>query len=113
MLRFVGLGEAPLRALVDAGFYGDTLTLPERVEGIGIDFKYSRRRRLPDGRAAEADYGVGVIELFGEVTGGDIEVCEWLRLPGGIDALLGVTALEKLGFRVNPRTGRREGVWVG
>ncbi len=44
------------------------------------------------------------------VTYGDIEICEWLKLPESVDALLGVTALEKLGFRVDLRTGRLERV---
>jgi len=33
-----------------------------------------------------------------------------LKLPEAVDALLGVTALEKLGFKVDPKTGRLEKV---
>jgi len=33
-----------------------------------------------------------------------------LKLPEGVEALLGVTALEKLGYIVNPRTERLERV---
>jgi len=29
-------GEATVRALIDTGFYGDLITLPRYVEGIGI-----------------------------------------------------------------------------
>ena len=43
-----------------------------------------------------------------EVTGGDVEVWPDLKLPANADALLGVTVLEKLGFRVDPRTGKLE-----
>jgi len=67
-------------------------------------------RRLPDGRIVRVKYGIGEIELFNKVTGGDIEVWEELKLPEGVDALLGVTALEKLGYKVNPRTGKLEEV---
>jgi hypothetical protein len=46
--------------------------------------------------------------MKGEIIWGDIEVWEKLELLTGMEALLSVTALEKLGFRVNPRTGELE-----
>jgi len=36
-----------LRALVDTGFYGDVVTTPHKVQGLGIGFMYERARRLP------------------------------------------------------------------
>lgn len=99
-----------VKALVDAGFYGDIITKPKVVEKIGIDLRYERDGRLPDGSVVRVRYGIGEIELFNRVTGGDIEVWEELKLPEGVDALLGVTALEKLGYKVNPRTGELEEV---
>ncbi len=54
-------GEVTLRALVDTGFYGDVITVPEKVYYIGMDFKYRRRRRLPDGGVVEVRYGGGEI----------------------------------------------------
>jgi len=103
-------GEVSLRALVDAGFYGDVITTPERVEATGIVYKYERIRRLPDGRIARVKFGGGEIQVQDSTTYGDVEVWEELKLPEGVDALLGVTALEKLGYRVNPRTGELEKV---
>jgi clan AA aspartic protease len=103
-------GEVVVKALVDTGFYGDVITRPEVAKVIGVGLKYRRSRRLPDGRVINVSYGGGEIELEGEVTHGDIEVWEDLKLPKDIDALLGVTALEKLGFKVDPRTGRLEKV---
>ncbi|WP_446752891.1 hypothetical protein [Vulcanisaeta sp. JCM 16161] len=103
-------GKVRLRALVDTGFYGDIITTPDRVQGLGVEFRHERVRRLPDGRAARVRYGIGEVEVLGEVTGGDIEVWPDLKLPTGVDALLGVTALEKPGFRVDPKTGRLERV---
>jgi len=103
-------GEAIVRALVDIGFFGDVITLPRYVEGTGIEFKYERLRRLPDGRIVRARFGGGEIILEDSVTYGDIEAWNELKLPEGVEALLGVTALEKLGYRVNPRTGRLEKV---
>ncbi|RLE54563.1 MAG: hypothetical protein DRJ40_10710 [Thermoprotei archaeon] len=80
------------------------------VEGTGIEFRYERWRVLPNGRRIKVRYGLGEIWLFDVVTGGDIEVWERLRLPEGVDVLLGVTALEKLGYRVNLRTEELEKV---
>ena len=71
-------------------------------------FKYERSRRLPDGRVIRVKYGDGEIEVYGSVTYGDVEVWNKLKLPIGIDALLGITALEKMGFRVNSKTGKLE-----
>jgi len=103
-------GGVKLRALVDTGFYGDIITTPDKVQGLGIEFRYERFRRLPDGKIVKVRYGIGMIEVMGEVTGGDIEVWPDLKLPADIDALLGVTALEKMGFRIDTRTQKLEKV---
>lgn len=65
---------------------------------------------LPDGSRVNVKYGVGEIEISGTTTGGDVEVWEGLETPPGVDALIGNTLLEKLGLRVNPRTGQLEKV---
>ena len=101
-------GEVVARALVDTGFYGDVITRLRVADAVGVGLKYVRRRRLPDGRVVDVRYGGCEIEVLGEVTWGDLEVWEGLELPLGIDALLGVTALEKLGFKVDPKTGKLE-----
>lgn len=93
---------------MDAGFYGDLITLPKNVEGTGIELKHERLRRMPDGRVVRVKFGGGEIWIMNSVTYGDVEVWNELKLPSGVDALLGVTALEKLGFRVNPKTGELE-----
>ncbi|MGC8988365.1 hypothetical protein [Infirmifilum sp.] len=103
-------GGARLRALVDTGFYGDIITTPEKVQGLGIEYKYERFRKLPNGEVIKVKYGGGEIRVEDSVTHGDIEVWPDLKLPTNIDALLGVTALERLGFRVDPKTGRLEKV---
>lgn len=103
-------GGVKLKALVDTGFYGDVITVPERVQELGMEFKYERVRKLPDGRTVRVRYGIGEIEVMGGVTGGDVEVWPSLKLPEDVDALLGVTALEKLGLRVDPKTGKLEKV---
>jgi len=103
-------GEVVLRALVDACFYGDLIARPEAVEGAGVELKHERVRVLPDGGRVSVKYGVGEVEIEGMVTAADVEVWEGLRTPPGVDALIGNTVLEKLGLRVNPRTGQLERV---
>ncbi|MEM3430480.1 MAG: hypothetical protein QXH16_08575 [Candidatus Bathyarchaeia archaeon] len=104
-------GEYSLKALVDTGFYGDLIVRSSGVvEKAGIDFKHERARRLPDGKVVKVRYGGGEIELMDAVTYGDVEVWSQLRLPEDVEALIGVTTLEKLGFKVDPKTGRLEKV---
>ncbi len=103
-------GGVRLRALVDTGFYGDIITTPEKVQNLGIEFKYERFRRLPNGEVVKVKYGGGEIKVEDSITYGDVEVWSDLKLPANVDALLGVTALEKLGFRVDPKTGKLEKV---
>jgi len=40
-------GNVKLKALIDTGFYEDVITVPERVRGLGIEFRYERVRRFP------------------------------------------------------------------
>lgn len=65
-------------------------------------------RKLPDGSIVMVRYGVWEIKVLDEVTGGDIEVWNGLKLPPGIDLLLGVTALEEMDFKVDPKAGWKE-----
>ena len=109
-IRLKARKEAVFKALVDTGFYGDVITLPRIAEGIGVSLDHERRRTLPDGNVIEVRYGGGEITVLGSVTHGDVEVWDRLKLPEGVDALLGVTALEKLGLKIDPKTGRLEKV---
>jgi len=67
---------------------------------------FERFRVLPDGSRAKVKYGIGEIRVLDDVTDGDVEVWDKLKLPPGIDALIDVTTLEKLGLRVDPKTGK-------
>jgi hypothetical protein len=60
--------------MVNTGFYGDIITILEKVSGLGIDFKYERTRRLPDDRIPIVKYGGGGVELQDPLTYGDVEV---------------------------------------
>lgn len=60
-------GEVLLKALVNTGFYGGVIASPDKVEGLGIEFKYERVRRLSNGEAIKIRYGVGEVEIMGGV----------------------------------------------
>ena len=80
-------GGVGLRALVDTGFYGYIITTPEKVQELGIEFKYERVGRLPDGSIVKVKYGGGEIRVEDSVTYGDVEVWPNLKLPINVDAL--------------------------
>ena len=101
-------GELELNALVDTGFFGDVITTSRVAKALGIELRYERVRRLPNGETVRVRFGGAEIEIEGLTTFGDVEVWDNLTLPEGVDALLGVTALEKLGLRIDPRSGRLE-----
>ncbi|MEM2525986.1 MAG: hypothetical protein QXY18_04285 [Nitrososphaerota archaeon] len=100
--------EVEVKGLIDTGFYGDIMVNDELAKRLGVEQKYKRVRVLPNGEKVEVKYGGCQINLMGIVTHGDVEVWENLKLPPNVDALIGVTALEKLGFKVNPKTGELE-----
>jgi len=100
--------EVAVKGLVDTGFHGDVLVGKEIAERLNVKPKYKRIRVLPNGEKVEVNYGGGQITLMDAVTHGDIEVWEDLKLPPGVDALIGVTALEKLGFKADLETGKLE-----
>ncbi len=80
-------GGVGLRALVDTGFYGDIITTPEKAQGLGMEFRYERVGRLPDGSIVKVKYGGGEIRVEDSVTYGDVEVWPNLKLPINVDAL--------------------------
>jgi len=71
----------------------------EAAEALHLSTIGSARCELADGTPQEFPFGICQIEFFGEITGGRVLVG-----PSGIEPLLGVTALESVGFIVDPRT---------
>lgn len=90
-----------VRALVDSGFMGDLIISPRLASEINLDAPHRRKRVIADGKEVEVSWGIGLIKLGEDMAGVEIEVME--GLPA--EALLGVTALEKLGYIIDPRTG--------
>ncbi len=96
---------ANIKALVDTGFFGDVMTRSKIASDLGIELPFERTRALPSGQRVRVRFGITYVELLESLAGVGLEVWDELKLPEGVEALLGVTALEKLGFRVNPKEG--------
>ncbi len=94
------------RALVDTGFNGEVLVNRRVAEEAGLKPFRSKEKITVDGRRVRVDVAVATIKLWGEETEVFVEVLDELPL----DVLIGVQALERLGYVVNPVTGRLEKV---
>ena len=94
------------RALVDIGFNGEVLVNRRVAEEAGLKPFRSKERITVDGRRVRVEVAVATIKLWGEETEVFVEVLDELPL----DVLIGVQALERLGYVVNPVTGRLEKV---
>ncbi len=70
-----------LVAAVNTGFIGDLIARPEALEGLDVELKWERIRKLPDGRRETVKYGLGSMEIMGELTSVDVEVWRELELP--------------------------------
>ena len=94
------------RALVDTGFNGEVLVNRRVAEEAGLKPFRSKERITVDGRRVRVEVAVATIKLWREETEVFVEVLDELPL----DVLIGVQALERLGYVVNPVTGRLEKV---
>ena len=86
------------RFLADTGAT-DSLVPRQHLEAIGLKPEAQRTYILADGSEVRLDVTVARIELLGEIVGGTV-------LFGDADAepLLGVTALQSLGIKIDPLT---------
>lgn len=82
--------------LVDTGAT-DCLVPRQHLESIGLKPEGQRIYGLADGNDIRMDIMVGRVEFMGEVVGATIVMGE-----EGAEPLLGVTALESVGIKVDP-----------
>jgi predicted aspartyl protease len=77
---------------------------PESViKSLGIVFPFEKEFTLADGTKTRKRVGGALLRVGDRATNDDI-----ISVPDGSTALLGVRALEGLGFRVDPKTGKLE-----
>jgi clan AA aspartic protease len=84
--------------LVDTGAT-DSLAPARELKKAGIKPRGRMAYELADGRTVKYDFGLAEIEFIGELTSGRV-----IFGPDNAEPLLGVTALESVGFFVDPTT---------
>jgi len=89
------------KALVDTGFNGDVLVKREVAQRLGLQVVGKIRRRTVDNRVLELDVSYAKLRLLGEEGYVIVEIAD----DSPVDVLIGVRALEALGFVVDPTTG--------
>ena len=90
--------------LVDTGgFY--TAISPHLRDQLGLPPGVMEQTQLADGRILDVEVTIAHFRLNGRQAGIPVEVMD---VP---EALLGVSALEALGMKVNPVSGELETIW--
>ncbi|MGH2670386.1 MAG: aspartyl protease family protein [bacterium] len=90
--------------LVDTGSFYSAIS-PATREKLGLPRGISTQVQLADGRIVGAELTVAYLRLNGRECAIPVEVME-VPVP-----LIGVSALEALGMKVNPVSGELEVVW--
>jgi len=96
------------KALVDTGFNGDVLVKREVAQRLGLQVVGKTRLRTVDNRVLELDVSYAKLRLLGEEGYVIVEIVD----DSPVDVLIGVRALEALGFVVDPTTGTLKKVGI-
>ena len=91
-----GNGAYEAGFLVDTGAT-DSMAPAAALAKAGIKPAGRTKYELADGTVQEYPFGLVQIEVLGEITAGRV-----IFGPDGVEPLLGVTALESMGFTVDP-----------
>ena len=97
----IEINGVKLRALVDTGFNGDVLVSKSVAEKLGLPIIGESHRRTVDNRVIRTLVSYGKIKIFDSEGYAIIEIVDDMPL----DVLIGIRALEALGFIVDPATG--------
>ncbi|UXD21295.1 clan AA aspartic protease [Ignicoccus pacificus DSM 13166] len=89
------------KALIDTGFNGEVLVSPKVAKEIGLKPLEEKYRTTIDGRKVKVRVGVAKVKIDDEESCMFVEEVEGLPL----DVLIGVQALERLGYYVDPKDG--------
>ena len=89
------------KALIDTGFYGEVLVNEKVAKEIGLQFIEEKERITADGRKVKVKVGIAKVKIDEDESYMFVEMMEGLPL----DVLIGVYALERLGYYVDPKDG--------
>ncbi len=94
----IEINGVKFRALVDTGFNGDVLVSKSVAEKLRLPIIGESERRTVDNRVIKTKVSYGRIRLFDSEGYVIIEIVDEMPL----DVLIGIRALEALGFVVDP-----------
>jgi clan AA aspartic protease len=97
----VEINGVKLKALVDTGFNGDVLVSGRVAEKLRLTIIGESERKTVDNRVVKTKVSYGKLKVFDAEGYVLIEVVD----EAPLDILIGVRALEALGFMVDPSTG--------
>jgi len=97
----VEINGVKFRALVDTGFNGDVLVSRSVAEKLNLPVIGESERRTVDNRVIKTKVSYGKLKIFDSEGYVIIEIVDEMPL----DVLIGVRALEALGYIVDPTTG--------
>ncbi|MEZ0290753.1 MAG: clan AA aspartic protease [Sulfolobales archaeon] len=97
----IEINNVRFRALVDTGFNGDILVNREVAEKLGLPIIGVSERRTVDNRVIKTKVSYGRVKLLDSEGYVIIEIIDEMPL----EVLVGVRALEALGFIIDPTTG--------
>ena len=100
--REVEINGRRYRALIDTGYNGRVLVSGRVAKELGLRVIGEGERTTVDGRRVKVKVSYGKLRIDDAEGYALIEVIDELPL----DVLIGVIALEELGFVVDPTTGR-------
>ena len=89
-----------VEALVDTGATYPALPR-DMIEKLGLTFLREVDGEVAGGHARLRLYGLAIVQIEDRIAG-----CPVVERPKGTSPVIGVVALEQMGFRVDPVTGR-------
>jgi len=97
----VEINGVRFRALVDTGFNGDVFVSRDVAERLKLPVIGESERRTVDNKVIKTKVSYGRVKLFDSEGYVIIEIIDEMPL----DVLIGIRALEALGFVIDPVTG--------
>ncbi len=89
------------KALIDTGFYGEVLVSKKVAEELNLKPIEEKERITVDGRKVKVKVAIAKVKIDNDESYMFVEILDELPL----DVLIGVYALERLGYYVDPKTG--------
>jgi len=95
-----GVRRVEVEALIDTGATYPALPV-DLIERLGLTFLREVDGEVAGGTTRLRLYGIVLVQIEDRIA-----ICPIIERPRGTTPIIGVTALEQMGFRVDPVTGK-------